>query len=241
MTAAIYHAEVTHIRTERPARIFRHRTYLWLVDLDHLPRLPWWLRPFAGFAARDHLGDPRRTIRQNVDAWLTARGVSSAGGRVLMLTNARVLGHVFNPITVYWCHHEDDALACVVAEVHNTHGQRHCYLLRPDETGQATTAKRFYVSPFQRMGGEYHMRLPQPDQRLALTVALRQHDRTPLVATLRGRRTPATRRALVRAVLHRPLVTLWTSALIRRHGIAMWLRRVPITRRPPHVPQEDVR
>ena len=65
-----------------------------------------------------------------------------------MLTNARVLGHVFNPLTVYWCHHPDGTLACVVAEVHNTYGERHCYLLRTDAAGRARTAKEFYVSPF---------------------------------------------------------------------------------------------
>jgi uncharacterized protein len=237
---AIYAAEVVHHRRVAPHRAFRHRVYLWLVDLDRLPRLPRWLRPFARFEARDHLGDPRRTIRENLDAWLGKQGVSLAGGRVLMLTNARVLGHVFNPISVFWCHHRDGSLACVVAEVHNTYGQRHCYLLRPDEAGRASTGKEFYVSPFQRMGGDYEMRLPEPDHRLALTVALRQDGGTPLVATLRGTRTPATPWALLRAVLYRPVITRTISVLIRRHGIALWSRRTPITPRPPRVPQEGV-
>ena len=237
---AIYEAEVTHHRRVAPHRAFRHRVYLWLVDLDHLPRLPWWLRPFARFEARDHLGDPRRTIRENLDTWLARQGVPPAGGRVLMLTNARVLGHVFNPISVFWCHHRDGSLACVVAEVHNTYGERHCYLLHPDETGRAHAGKEFYVSPFQPMSGDYEMRLPEPDHRLALTVALRHDGRTSLVATLRGSRTAATSRALVRAVLNRPLVTVMISGLIRRHGIALWLRRAPITRRPPPAPQDSV-
>ena len=76
-----------------------------------LPRLPRALAPFARFEARDHLGDPQRTIRQNLDAWLAGRGIDLEGGRVLMLAHARVLGHVFNPITVYWCHTADGAPA----------------------------------------------------------------------------------------------------------------------------------
>ena len=91
----------------RSARTFAHRIYYWLVDLDGLPTLPRWLRPFAGFDARDHLGDPGRSIRQNLDAYLATQGVDLHGGRVLMLANARVLGYVFNPLTVYWCHRPD--------------------------------------------------------------------------------------------------------------------------------------
>jgi DUF1365 family protein len=240
VTAALYDAEVRHVRRQTLQRGFAHRTYLWLVDLDELPRLPRWLRPFARFEARDHLGDPDRSIRQNLDAWLAGRGVDLAGGQVRMLANARSLGHVFNPITVYWCHYPDGTPACVVAEVHNTYRGRHCYLLRPDDTGRARVAKDFYVSPFLTVAGEYAMRLPEPDDRLALTITLRQDDRTALTAILTGTREPATPTALVRMLARRPLVTHRTSALIRRHGIALWLRRLPVVPRPRHVPQEGV-
>jgi DUF1365 family protein len=236
----IYDAEVRHVRRQALDRTFGHRTHLWLVDLDALPDLPRWLRPFARFEGRDHLGDPDRTIRQNLDAYLAGHGVDLAGGRVLMLANARAFGHVVNPISVYWCHRPDGALACVVAEVHNTYGERHCYLLSTDDAGRARTDKDFYVSPFLAVAGEYAMRLPEPDERLALAISLRQDGRTALTATLVGDRRPATPTTLARMLLRRPFVTHRTSALIRRHGIALWLRRLPVVPRPTHVPQEGV-
>ena len=242
MTApALYAATVAHTRRETIHRAFRHDTYLWLVDLDALPRLPWWLRPFAGFAARDHLGDPALPIRGNLDRWLAARGIGLDGGRVLMLAHARVLGHVFNPITVYWCHRPDGTLACVVAEVHNTYGERHCYLLQPDEADRARTPKELYVSPFFPVDGEYRMVLPEPGERLAISVTLCREGARALTATLVGTRTPVTPRSLVRLLLRHPLVTRRTSALIRLHGIALWLRRLPVLPRPPHTPQEGLR
>src|SRR6185437_15518137 len=143
---ALYDAVVVHSRREPIHRTFRHRICLWLVDLDHLPDPPRWARPFGRFDAADHLGSPDRSIRDNVDAWLGARGIDLTGGRVLMLANARALGHVFNPITLYWCWRADSDLECVVAEVHNTYGERHCYLLRPDPRGRADVDKAFYVS-----------------------------------------------------------------------------------------------
>ena len=236
----LYDATVRHARRQALPRAFAHRVYYWLVDLDWLPTLPWWLRPFAGFHARDHLGDPGRSIRQNLDAYLATRGVDLFGGRVLMLANARVLGYVFNPLTVYWCHRPDGPLECVVAEVHNTYGERHCYLLRPDAVHRADTAKDFYVSPFLRVAGDYRMVLPVPDDRLRISITLRQQGDTALVATLVGTRRPATPATLARMLLRHPLVPQRTSALIRGHGIALWLRRLPVIPRPVHAPQEGV-
>jgi uncharacterized protein len=238
--AALYEATIRHVRRQPLARAFRHRTYLWLVDLDALPALPRWLRPLAGFHARDHLGDPARSIRHNLDAYLATQGVDLHGGRVLMLANARVLGYVFNPLTVYWCHRPDGAPACVVAEVHNTYRERHCYLLRPDAGDRAATAKDFYVSPFLPVAGEYRMVLPVPDRRLRISITLRQRGETALVATLTGTRRPATPATLARMLLRHPLVPQRTTALIRGHGIALWLRRLPVVPRPMHAPQEGV-
>ena len=240
VAAALYDVEVAHARRERIDYAFKHRVFLWLVDLDALPTLPWWLRPFARFEARDHLGVPSRSIRQNLDAYLAFHGIDLAGGRVLMLANARSLGHVFNPLTVYWCYQPDSTLACVVAEVHNTYGERHCYLLFPDEAGRARVDKEFYVSPFLDLGGEYLMRFGEPGPKLSVTIALRQGGTTPLTATLRGHRRPATPAALVGLLIKRPLTTHRVSALIRRHGVGLWLRRIPIVPRPPHQAQETV-
>lgn len=241
MTApALYGATVRHVRKQSLDRAFSHRVYLWLIDLDAPPALPRWLRPFAGFHARDHLGDPNATIRANVDAFLAARGVDLRGGRVLMLANARVLGYVFNPITVFWCHRPDGGLECVLAEVHNTYGERHCYLLRPDAADRAETTKDFYVSPFLTVDGDYRMVLPVPGARLRISVTLRQHGGTALVATVVGSARPATPGTLLRMLLRHPLAPQRTTALIRRHGIALWFRRLPVIPRPTHAPQEGV-
>lgn len=240
-TPALYDATLTHVRRAPMHRAFSHRIYLWLVDLAEVPRPAWWLRPLAGFHARDHLGSPDRSIRENLDAWLERRGIDLAGGRVLMLTNARVLGYVFNPLTVFWCYSPDGTLACVVAEVHNTYGERHCYLLQPDDADRAVTDKAFYVSPFLAVDGRYHMRLPAPTDHLSLTISLVRDTRPVFSATLVGTARPAGTTGLLRAALTRPLMPQRISALIRLHGLALWLRRLPLVPRTPHVHQEGVR
>ncbi|MEU3910130.1 DUF1365 domain-containing protein [Streptomyces sp. NPDC029721] len=230
---ALYATEVRHTRSAPVRYRLRHRTYLWLVDVDDLPVLPRLLRPLARFDARDHFPGAAPGLRAGLDAYLASRGVHGADGRVLMLAHARVLGHVFNPLTLYWCHDRSGGLVCVVAEVHNTYGERHCYLLRPDAGGGAEVAKEFYVSPFFGVEGSYRMRLPLPGERLDLTVQLRHADGSrPLTATVRGTHRPATPRALLAALLRNPWPTAGVSFGIRRHGIRLRLKGLPVRPRP---------
>ncbi|WP_432105360.1 DUF1365 domain-containing protein [Streptomyces sp. bgisy091] len=240
MSGALYPCTITHVRTSPRRYALRHRTYLWLIDPDRPPRLPAPLRPLAGFDARDHFGGTAPTVRAGLERFLAAHGVDLADATVSMLTQARVFGHVFNPLTVYWCHRPDGTPLCLVAEVHNTYGERHCYLLRPDSDGSATTGKDFYVSPFFPVDGEYRMRLPPPDWRLNLTVHLEREGIRPFTATVRGTRRPATPAQLVRLFLRHPFSTVVVSAAIRLHGIRLFLRRLPVQARPAHPTQKGM-
>ena len=126
-----------------------------------------------------------------------------------MLAHARVLGYVFNPLTVFWCHRADGTLACVVAEVHNTYRQRHAYLLHTDERGRAQAPKEFYVSPFYPVDGCYRMSLPEPGRRrLALQPSRcwNRPDGHSFVASVRGTGVPGHRRALLARRRAAPLV-----------------------------------
>ncbi len=231
LTASVYDVEIHHVRAEPIRNEFRYRSYQWFVDLDALPRLPRLLRPFARFDARDHLGDPARSLRANVDAFLAENGINLSGGRIRMLANARVLGYVFNPLTVFWCHDRDGSLRCVVAEVHNTYGQRHRYLLQTDERGRAETGKQFYVSPFYEVAGRYSMSLPEPGERLALSITLHPPQGSTFVAAMKGRRRPATGWRLARILLSRPFSTAAVSLRIRWQGIKLYTRGLPVVPR----------
>ena len=238
---ALVAGHVSHRRRGRVGHGFRHRVYQWLVDLDEVPVQPWYLKPFASFKASDHLGDARLPIKANVENYLSLHGIHlGAGGRVVMLANARVLGHVFDPLSVFWCFDGPGALVCIVAEVHNTYGERHVYLLRPDPFGVARTKKAFYVSPFFDVTGDYELRFTVHPDRVAVTVLLHRDGAAAFSATFRGRPVPAGRAALARHLVRRPLMPQQVSTLIRLHGGGRWLRRQPVVHRPHHRPQEGV-
>ena len=238
---ALVEGTVGHTRRTPLRHRFSHRVYQWLVDVDDLPRMPRLLRPFASFSAADHIGDPDDTIGHNIERFCKARGVDISGHRILMLANARVLGHTFDPLSVFWAIAPDESLTCIVAEVHNTYGERHAYLLETDEGGRSQADKAFYVSPFLTVDGAYDLQFALTPRKVSSTVVLRQGDEAVFTATFRGKPRSATPGRLARLVVMMPLMTHRTSLLIRIHGVWLWLRRLPVVPRPAHEPQEGTR
>ena len=240
LTAAIYRTSISHVRQTPLKNAFTYRSYSWFVDVDRLPSLPRILQPLAVFRPADHLGDPAATIRINVERFLRTRGIEPDGGAIHMLTSARVFGYVFNPLSLFWCYRQSGELQCVVAEVHNTYGERHCYLLETDAAGRAMVPKEFYVSPFNDVDGQYRMKLPASEERLSVSIVLEREGHRPFVATMDGDRRPATVRNILAAAIAVPAAPLLVSALIFFQGVKLWARRLPVIKRPHHPSQEAV-
>jgi DUF1365 family protein len=217
----MFASRIRHTRRRPFRRTFEHHAHTWLVDLDALPDHG----VLGTFEARDHLGSPEASLRENVAAFLAAHGVDPTGGRVLMAANARAFGYCFNPISVFWCFDHTRRLACAIVEVHNTYGGRHAYLVHPDDRGRARVDKALYVSPFHGTDGWYDVRVPVPGDDLLIAVTLHSDDGATFTATLDGRRTESSPRRAAPAALR-------GSALIRAHGIALWLCRLPVQPRP---------
>lgn len=233
MTAPqLYFTRIHHARREPVRHAFGYRGYSWFFDLDDPPRLPIPLRPLACFRAADHLRGPGTSLRARVEDVLAREGIDCGGGSITALMNARMFGYVFDPLTVFWCHGPDQRLRCVIAEVHNTYGERHAYVLDLDERGGAEIGKRFPVSPFNRVEGRYSVRLPEPGEALSLRIVLSRDGRPPFLASVTGRRVPVTIGSVLCAQLRTPFSPWLIAFRIRRHGIALWLRGVPVAPRP---------
>lgn len=239
VSARPYLTSVRHIRTAPVANDFRYAGVAWLVDLDGTTPLPRWLAPVLSFRSRDHLGDPRGTWRNNVIAFAAAQGVTVGDGPIRAMSGARTLGYAFDPITLYWCHDASDSLTCVIAEVRNTYGDRHVYLVRPDERGAARVDKAMYVSPFNDTSGYYQLSVPAPAPGLDVRIVLHRDGQLPFVTTWTGSpaRSPA---GVLLALVRAPLAAQLVTARIHWQGVKLWLRRLPIVHRPQHHPQEAV-
>jgi cyclopropane fatty-acyl-phospholipid synthase-like methyltransferase/DUF1365 family protein len=228
MVNYLYDVDVAHHRQNPVVHQIHQRSYLWFVDVDHLPHIPL----LARFDSADHCGDPARSIRQNTDTFLAEHGVDLDGGSITMLTQARSLGYVFNPLSLFWCHSRSGSLVCVVAEVHNTYRERHRYLLFPDERGSAVTDKAFYVSPFYPVDGFYRMSVPEPGEQVAISITLHRPEDRPFTTSVRGARRPARLQSVLSTALRQPLATYRVRGQIARHGIRLYLKGLPVMPRP---------
>ncbi len=241
-------ATVSHRRRHPVDYAFEHRTTAWLVDAaDPEASLPRWLRPLLGIRSRDHLQPGDAPLPEKIRATLDEHALSWSAARVQVLTNARTAGHVFNPLTTYFCFDAAGRLEGLVAEVHNTYGERHTYPLPATEppptptTGhgertqpsaiRAVADKAFYVSPFFAVEGRYDIRARLTTSDVSVAITLTQHDVAVFTGAVHGALRPATRSNVLRAWLRDPFASQRVSALIRWHGIRLWLRRLPVVPR----------
>ncbi|ALR11703.1 hypothetical protein BST43_18365 [Mycobacteroides saopaulense] len=232
LVPCLYRTRIVHVRRSPVAHRFTYRGYCWYIDVDKPPRLPRGLGAFASFQARDHFwGDVDDTMRQRVDRFLASHGADLSGGTVTALLQARVLGHVFNPLSLYWCRDRDGTLVHVIAEVHNTYGGRHAYLLPP--VANSAVAKRFYVSPFNDVDGRYHVRAPLPGDTLNISIALQRSGQQPFFAAVRGTRRNARIGELLRLQVIAPAAPLMGALAIRIEGVRLWLKGLPVVERTP--------
>jgi uncharacterized protein len=228
---ALIRGRVRHERLSPFRHGFSYGAHQWLVDADAADTAPRWLRGAASVRAEDHIGTPDGSIGDNVRKFLVESGTDWSAERVLMLTNARTLGYVFDPLTVYWCFASDGRLEGVLAEVHNTYGERHAYVVQLDDAGRGTADKAFYVSPFFGVFGRYHLRFTLDGDRVGAFITLRQHQSVVFTASFTGSAVPLTTRRIVASALRHPFMPQRVALLIRLHGIRLWLRRLPVVPR----------
>ncbi|MFM9035828.1 MAG: DUF1365 family protein [Mycobacterium sp.] len=232
-TPALYPTRITHLHRSPVHHYAEHRSYGWYVDVDDLPHLPGWARPFARFEAADHLdGAPGDSLRQRVDAFLARRGVFIPGGRVTALLMPRVLGRAFNPLSLFWCHDAAGAARCVIAEVQTLSGERRAYLLPAGDESPAAVAEGISDAPFAGEDGYFLVRLPRPAEALDLTVSLHRDNHAALVATWRGARRPATLSRVLLLQLTHPLAPQMARLSLRLQELALRWRGLPAAYRP---------
>lgn len=241
--------QVRHLRLRPVRHGFRYRTYFVRLPLRTLGERDFGSRLFArnrrnllSFYDSDY-GDGRQPLLQWIDGLLAAEGVHDADGEVWLQTMPRVLGYAFNPVSFWFCHRADGTLRAIVADVHNTFGERHCYLL---ETGGAISAadeltarKIFHVSPFCEVQGGYRFRFYCGSQRSMARIDY-DDDLGPLLETsLSGRAVALDDRSVARAFFAYPLMTFGVMFRIHWQALKLWLRRVPFFRKP-EPPQQKV-
>ena len=249
------HGQVRHVRL-RPARhAFDYSAYFLMLPMRHLQalarsnskndksnqtELPINTAGLLSFFDTDH-GDGRQPENGGALAWieelLESENIHDAKGEIWLQTFPRVLGYTFKPVSFWYCHRPDHTLAAILAEVHNTFGERHCYLLPAPKFGRTEHANKiFHVSPFCDVKGQYEfrfMRTFQADADRVVARIVHGDDNGPLIQTsISGVLLPATREEIRRTFWRYPLFTFAVMLRIHWHALLLWLKRVPFLTKP---------
>ncbi|MES2842289.1 MAG: DUF1365 domain-containing protein [Pseudomonadota bacterium] len=242
--AQIGFGQVRHTRHRPQRNAFAYPTYFLMLPMrslrSHGPGALARNRAAAlSFHDADH-GDGRTDSLQWLDELLGQHGIEDAHGEVWLHTYPRVLGYTFKPVSFWYCHRADGTLRAVLAEVNNTLGERHCYLLDAPRYGQPCEAtKVFHVSPFCPVRGRYRFVFMRSDHPSPRTVARIDYfdDETleqPLLNTsVSGELQSLDARSLRRALWFYPAMTFGVMARIHWQAVRLWIKRAPFFRQPP--------
>ena len=243
--AALYVGPVMHARFKPVGHRFSYRVMSLLIDLDRLDEADRQSALFGvnrsalySFHEKDHGERDGSSLRAYAARCAAVHGIDLTGGRVQLLCYPRLIGYAFNPLSVYFCHRADGALALIIYEVRNTFGEIHAYALplRPADISRAgirqAQDKLFYVSPFMAMAMRYHFRISPPQDAVRLRILQTDREGPVLAATFAGRRRALTTAALLGAFVALPLVTFKVMAAIHWEALRLWVKGVPLVSRP---------
>lgn len=229
----LYRGRTVHVRYGKVEHRLAYKVYQLLLDVDRLPETVSglnWLKhnrfgPLA-FYDRDHGDRSGAPLRGWVEKLLTQAGVDFDGGPIRLLTFPRVLGFVFNPISVFFAYRPHGELAGVIYEVNNTFGETHSYVARASNTAieHHSAKKLFHVSPFFDVSGRYAFTLRAPHESLTLVIDKFKDDVRDHVATLKARRLPLVDKNLAGAFFAIPFLTIKVVAAIHFEALKLLIK-----------------
>jgi uncharacterized protein len=249
----LFDGDVMHARMRPRAHRFAYRVYTLLIDVTRLEKAHQASALFSvgrfnllSFRATDHGDGSSTPLADQIKTALAEAGMTQPVGRILLSCYPRVLGFVFNPISVYFVYDLDDAPAAVVYEVRNTFGEMHTYVA-PLAIGDVSPAgirqerrKLFHVSPFMDMDMRYHFRLRPPGETLAIRILETSKDGPMLAATFHGQRKTLKASSIIAAFIRMPLMTVKVVAGIHFEALRLWLKGIRFYSAPPPPPARSV-
>ena len=237
MTPALYDARTVHIRSTPFERRFSYRVAQVYLDVDRIgaetrgnPLFAYNRPGLFAFYDRDHGDRSGAPLRAWAERLFAGAGITLENGTVRLLCFPRVLGYVFNPLSVFFGYSPAGELRGIIYEVNNTFGETHAYVARASATHEAD--KALHVSPFFDVTGRYKFTMRAPDEAMSLTIETLEAGARTHLATLRGRRSDMTAARLAGLFLRLPFMTLQVIAAIHWEALFLWMRGAGYRRKP---------
>lgn len=247
LESCLYECEIWHSRQEPRPHKFVHRHFMLYLNLNEVSSLAKNSKLFGtdnsklySFRESDYLPDQAGlTLEDRVRSFAAASGIGDIK-KIMLLTNVRTLGYVFNPVSFFFCFDKDGINRGCVVEVGNTFGEKKLYAVKADAAGmmQDRQKKHFYVSPFTELDQDFLFDIKLPGESIKIKIDTLQADTPIVIAGFHGERQELADSQLLSMTLRYPLAPLRVIALIHLHALLLWLKRTPYHRKEDNAHQQ---
>ena len=230
MNSCIYNGEVTHTRFKPVRHFLKYKTFSLLIDLDEINLLDKSIGIFShnkfnifSFYDKDHGDRDGGNLKDWVISNLKKFQIKEKITNIKVLCYPRILGYVFNPLSIFYCY-EKDKLVAIFYEVKNTFNEQHTYIfkIKNNEEIIQKCRKKFYVSPFMDMETFYNFKLLNPKDKLSVFIKQTDADGTILTATQTGDKKEFSFKQLAINFLKYPLMTIKIISSIHYEALLLW-------------------
>ena len=236
MTSSIYNGTVIHKRFKPKIHYFKYKVFSLLIDLSELEYLSEKIKFFShnkfnlvSFYEKDHGNRDGSSLVSWVKKNLKDNNINSKDVKIKLLCYPRILGYVFNPLSVFYIYNIDEKLICILYEVKNTFGEQHTYIFKVDNDQnlyQHNCSKKFHVSPFIEMNCKYFFRLLKPGEKISVIIDQYQTDEKILYASQDGQRVDFNTKELIKSYLKHPLMTFKIISAIHFEAFKLWIKGI---------------
>ena len=236
MTSSIYNGTVIHKRFKPKEHFFKYSVFSFLIDLSELNYLNKKIKFFSynkfnllSFYEKDHGNRDGSSLIAWVKKNLDDNNINSVDVKIKLLCYPRILGYVFNPLSVFYIYDICGKLICILYEVKNTFGEQHTYIFKVDgdkNLYQHNCSKKFHVSPFIEMNCKYFFKLLKPGEKISVIIDQYQEDEKILFASQDGKRVDFNSKELIKSYIKHPLMTFKIISAIHFEAFKLWLKGI---------------
>ena len=235
MTSAIYNGTVIHKRFKPKLHFFKYKVFSLLIDLTELNILDKNISFFSynkfnliSFFDKDHGERDGTSLVEWVRKNLKANKIEHENIKIKLLCYPRILGYVFNPLSVFYVYDNKEELISILYEVKNTFGEQHTYIFKVENNNllQHHCEKKFHVSPFIEMNCNYFFRILKPSEKISVIIDQYQLNEKILYASQDGTRTDFTSSELIKSYLKHPLMTFKIILAIHFEAFKLWTKGI---------------
>ena len=241
ISSCIYNGNVIHKRFKPKEHFFKYKVFSLFIDLSELKELNEKLKFFSvnkfnliSFYEEDHGERDGSSLLNWVKKNLSSNEISTDNIKVKLLCYPRILGYVFNPLSIFFVYDKNDNLISILYEVKNTFGEQHTYVFRVDSEInliQNNCSKKFHVSPFIEMNCKYFFRILRPSEKLSIIIDQYDTKGKILFASQDGKRSDLTSNQLIKSYLKHPLMTFKIIFAIHFEAFKLWVKGIKLIKK----------